>query len=208
MTSAKFDSAAQKAFTDCVKQIEKTSDAELVLAIRGRSGSYRHADFLFGALLSFLGLIFLLYSPYYFQPVWVLIDVVLLFVLGELLSSRVNAIRRLFTSSKTRADFVRTQAAAMFYEAGIGNTRSETGILIYVSLLERRLELLADRGVLKAVPSLEWNEQLFELHEAGRLADARLLLRAITNLSALLAKHLPASGDNPNELSDAPRFEL
>ena len=33
--------------------------------------------------------------------------------------------------------------------------------------LERRLELIADRGVLKSVPALKWNQVLFELHEAG-----------------------------------------
>ena len=51
----------------------------------------------------------------------------------------------------------------MFYEAGIANTNAEMGVLIYLSLLERRLELIADRGVLKAVPSREWNQRVAEL---------------------------------------------
>jgi putative membrane protein len=77
-----------------------------------------------------------------------------------------------------------------------------------MSLLERRLELIADRGVLKAVPSMEWNEELFELHEAGRKADATLLLDGLEALGVMLATHLPATGENPNELPDLPRFEL
>ena len=208
MNHARFDENARKALTACVQEIETRTDAELVLAIRACSASYRHANYLFGALLSFVGLVFIIFSPYTFHPNWVLVEVVLFFVLGALVSSRSNALRRLLTSKKLQAEKVRTSAAAMFYEAGIANTRMETGILVYVSLLERRLEVLADRGVLKAVPSLEWNEELFELHEAARLGDAKLLETALHNLSKLLALHLPATGDNPNELADAPCFEL
>jgi putative membrane protein len=208
MSHARFDDSARDVLTSCVREIEETTDAEVVLVVRARSGSYRHADFLFGALLAFIGLIFLLFSPVEFHPYWVLIDVVLLFMLGTLLSSRSNALRRLLTREKFRKAIVRTHAAAMFYEAGIANTDAETGVLIYLSLLERRLELIADRGVLKAVPALEWNEELFELHEAGRKADAKALQEALTKLGILLACHLPATGKNPNELPDLPRFEL
>ena len=96
----------------------------------------------------------------------------------------------------------------MFYEAGIANTNAEMGVLIYLSILERRLELIADRGILKGVNALEWNQQMFELHQAGRKADAQALQACLENLGALLSKHLPATGENPNELPDAPRFEL
>jgi putative membrane protein len=208
MIHARFDEDARRALTACVREIETRTDAELVLVIRARSGSYRQADYLFGALLTIAGLIFLLFSPINFHPNWVLIEVVLLFVLGAFLSSRSNLIRRLLTKKKRRAEIVRTSAAAMFYEAGIANTRAETGILIYLSLFERRLELLADRGVLTAMPAMEWNEELFELHEAGRRGDAKLLEDALHSLSELLSKHLPATGENPNELADAPRLEL
>ena len=207
MSQARFDENARKALTACVKEIETKTDAELVLVIRARSDSYRHADYLFGFLLALAGLVFLIFSPYIFHPTWVVVEVILFFVIGAFVSSRSNVLRRLLTSDKFRAAKVRTSAAAMFYEAGIANTRQETGILVYLSLLERRLEVLADRGVLKAVPSLQWNEELFELHEAARHGDARLLESALHNLSNLLAIHLPATGENPNELSDAPCFE-
>lgn len=208
MKRAKFDEAARVALTDCVKKIETTTNAELVLIVRARSGSYRHADYLFGALIAFAGLLFLLFSPIEFHQYWVAIDVALLFALGALLASRSNSIRRLLTTKKFRNEAVRTAAAAMFYEAGIANTGAEMGVLIYLSVLERRLELIADRGILKGVNALEWNQVLFELHEAGRKAQPRPLLEGLENLGALLATHLPTTGDNPNELPDAPRFEL
>jgi putative membrane protein len=208
MKRPKFDAAAQLTLTDCVKKIETTTDAELVLIVRARSGSYRHADYLFGALLAFASLLFVLFSPFDFHQYWVAIDVALLFALGAFLATRFNSIRRLLTTEKFRHEAVRTSAAAMFYEAGIANTSAEMGVLIYLSILERRLELIADRGILKGVNALEWNQILYELHEAGRQAQPEPLLAGMEKLGALFATHLPATGENPNELPDAPRFEL
>jgi putative membrane protein len=96
----------------------------------------------------------------------------------------------------------------MFYEAGIANTEKELGVLVYLSLFERRLELIADRGVLKAVPAEDWNERLFELHQAGRQPDIETFLTALRSLGSLLSQHLPATDENPDELPNQPRFEL
>src|SRR6185503_13969251 len=203
-----FDTAARTALTNCIREIEKRTDAELVLVVRARSHSYAAANYLFGVLLAFAGLNFLLFSPFSFHEFWVPIDVALLFVLGAFVSSRSNAIRRWLTRKSVRDKSVRTGAAAMFYEAGIANTKAEMGVLVYVSLLERRLELIADRGILKAVPPLEWNQTLFDLHEAGKQPHPETLTAGLEKLGVLLAQHLPAGTENPNELPDTPRFEL
>lgn len=208
MLHARFDDATSDALTNCVREIEKATDVELVLIVRARSGVYRQADYLFAAIISFLGLLFLLYSPFEFHHYWVAIDVALLFVIGAYVSARSNAIRRRLTTTRFRETAVRTQAAAMFYEAGIANTSSEMGLLVYLSLFERRLELIADRGVLKGVPALEWNQIMFELHEIGRKPEPETLQAGLAKLGSLLAQHLPATGENPNELPDAPRFEF
>jgi len=208
MKRAKFDEDARVKLTDCVRQIETTTDAELVLIVRGRSCSYAQADYLFGALLAFVGILFLIFSPLVFHQYWVAIDSALLFAIGALISSRSNTLRRLLTTEKFRNQAVRTAAAAMFYEAGIANTAAEMGLLIYLSILERQLEVIADRGILKGVNALEWNQLMFELRQAGQTADAPTLQAGMESLGALLAKHLPATGENPNELPDAPRFEL
>lgn len=206
--SSAFDTAARASLTNCIREIEKRTDAELVLIVRARSQSYAAANYLFGSLLAFTGLNFLLFSPFDFHQTWVPIDIALLFVLGAYVSSRSNAIRRWLTRKGVRHKSAREAAAAMFYEAGIANTKSELGVLVYLSLLERRLELIADRGILKAVPALEWNQALFELHEAGRQPHPETLTAGLEKLGVLLAQYIPASAENPNELPDAPRFEL
>ena len=206
MKRAKFDETAQLNLTECVRKIETTTNAELVLTVRARSGTYRHADYLFGALLAFAGLLFLLFSPFDFHQYWVAIDVALLFVVGAFVSSRSNSIRRLLTTEKFRNQAVRTAAAAMFYEAGIANTSAEMVVLIYLSILERRLEVIADRGILKGVNALEWNQTIFELHQAGRTPHRKRPVR--DGQIWRITYQMPCTGENPNELPDAPRFEL
>jgi putative membrane protein len=123
-------------------------------------------------------------------------------------SSRTDLIRRLLTTRKFRAGAARAGAAAMFYEAGIANTLAENGLLIYLSLLEHRLEIIADRGILKAVPPLKWNNAVFELKKIARQPNPEGLVQAARDLGSLLAEHLPPTGENPNELADGPRIEL
>lgn len=208
MPRPRLDQSACEELADCVREIEARTDAEIVIAVRARSGNYRHADYLFGALVAFAGLLFLLFAPFDFQHYWVAIDVVVLFALGAYACSRSNLLRRLLTTEEYRAESVREGAAAMFYEAGIANTEAEMGVLIYLSLLERRLELIADRGVLKAAPPLEWNERVYELHRAGKIPQLDTLREKIRELGALLSECLPPTGENPNELPDMPRFDL
>ena len=208
MTSKTFDQTASAALAKAVRDIEKGTDAEIIIVVRGRSGTYRHADYLFGALLALAGLLFVLFSPFDFRTFWVPFDVIGLFVAGAFVSSRSDLIRRSLTTRKFRAQAARTGAAAMFYDAGIANTQAENGLLIYLSLLERRLEVIADRGILKAVPPLKWNNSVYELKKVARRPDPDSLVQAARYLGTLLAEHLPATGENPNELADGPRIEL
>jgi putative membrane protein len=203
-----FDKTAREELVETIRSIEGACSAELVVAVRTRSGSYQRADLLVGAVLSFAALLFTLYSPYPFAVIFVAIDAVLFYVLGVFISSRTNTLRRLFTTKKMRAAAVRTQAAAMFYEAGIANTEAETGVLVYLSLLERRLELIADRGILRAVDPAEWNHVMAELHQVGREPDPDAFLAALKRLGTVMAQCLPPGEENPNELPDQPYFDL
>jgi len=208
VSRTKFDQAASEALAQAVRDIETDSDAEIVIVVRGRSGTYRHADYLCGAIVAWVGLIFVLLSPFEFHTYWVPIDVLALFIAGAFLSARTDALRRALTSREFRAKAARAGAAAMFYEAGIANTSAENGLLIYLSLLEKRVEVIADRGILKAVPALKWNNSVFELKRVGRSPDPENLVKAVRDLGGLLAEHMPATGENPNELPDGPRIEL
>jgi len=208
MSRAKFDNAAGESIGAAIGEIEAKTSAEVVVAVRGRSGTYRHADYLFGSIIALAGLLFVLFSPWNFHTYWIPFDLIALFLAGAFVSSRSDTVRRLLTTSAFRAKAARAGAAAMFYEAGIANTSAENGLLIYLSLLERHMEVIADRGVLKAIPALKWNHAVFELKAVALAADPARLIAAMREVGELLGEHMPASGENPNELPDGPSIEL
>ncbi len=193
--------------TNAVRELEARSCAELVIEIRGRSGSYAHADARFAAVIAFVALFVLLFSPWPFKPGWVLIDTAVAYAIGWAIARRSDSVRRLMTTERERAAQVRTLASSVFFERGVANTVRESGVVIYHGLLEQRIEILADRGVLVAVPSLEWNG-LLAAARATRSGDAKALVSIVRDLAALLEAYLPRFEGDVDELANAPRFEV
>jgi uncharacterized membrane protein len=192
------------ALVDAVRELELCSCAEVVIEVRSRSGSYAHADARFASIVAFVALIVLLFSPWPFGAGWVVVDVAAAWVLGLFLSRKSDSVRHLVTTSRERIAQSRLVAASVFHERGIANTVSESGVLVYLSLLEGHIELLADRGVLTAVPSLEWN-QIAEAAR-GRHATTETLLEIVHALTPLLQRYLPSREGDVDELGNVPRF--
>jgi len=202
----KIEPAVTAALTDAVRELELCSCAEVVIEIRSRSGSYAHADARFAALIAFVALVVLLFSPWPFRAGWVVADVAAAWVLGLFLSRKSDSVRHLMTTSRERVAQVHLVAASVFHERGVANTMSESGVLVYLSLLEGRIELLADRGVLAAVPSLEWN-RIAEIAR-GRRATTETVLEIVGALTPLLECYLPSRQEDVDELGNVPRFVI
>jgi uncharacterized membrane protein len=200
-----FDGDAGRRIGEVVRAVESRSAAELVVEVRARSGSYGHADARFAALLTFISLVVLVYMPFVVPPFAVLLDSVAAYLIGTAIARRSDALRRLFTSRRERLEAVRTRASALFHERRVSETERETGVLFFASLLERRIEVLADRGVLRHVNSNEWNAALAELH-VERALDVDSVIAALGRIGALLEHDLPASDVNADELSNTPKI--
>ena len=198
MSRQKFDQAAADALAQAISEIEKNTNAEIVVVVRGRSGSYRHADYLFGAIIALVGLIFVLFSPWEFHTYWIPFDVTGLFVAGAFVSSRGDWLRRLFTSKTIQQKAARTGAAAMFYEAGIANT--DVPLIFNCQLFpnDDNVENVASSKAVGEPP----------LMHALCVWTAVKHALACVSPAAASELHLPATGENPNELADGPRIEL
>lgn len=190
--------------SEAVREIEQRSCAEVVVEIRSRSGSYAHAEARFAALVAFAALLLLLFSPWAFSAFWVAIDVAVVYAIGLFIAQRSDIIRRGLTRVAERDAQARTMASAVFHERGVANTAGETGVLVYLSILERRIEVLADRGVLLSVPPLPWN-QLIE-RARGCPGTPAALLEIVRDLGPLLGQYLPAREGDVDELANEPRF--
>lgn len=97
----------------------------------------------------------------------------------------------------------RDRAEASFRIGTEQRTQGRTGILIYLSLAERRAEIVADQAIASKVPAEVWGEAMAALLgevRHGRLADG--MIAAIERVGAVLAEHFARADDDTNELPD------
>ncbi len=196
---------------DAVQTAERRTTGEIVPMVVPSSSRYSDARHLAGFAFSILTLTVLLtwdrgWGAYGWQehhPSWIVLGVVLAYTLGHLLVSLPSGIR-LFVSKERMVFKVRRRAELAFYEHGLHKTREGTGILIMASLLERRVQVLADKAINERVPPGTWDDLVQEMIQGikdGRATEA--FCRAIERCGDLLAQHFPARpGDNPDELAD------
>lgn len=99
----------------------------------------------------------------------------------------------------------RARAVELFARLGVWDTEANSGILIYVQLIDRRVEMLADRGIAARVPQEKWDEVCRRMETAFRFkAYRRGALEAVDDATRLLALHFPSRSDTPDELPDRP----
>ena len=127
-------------------------------------------------------------------------------VLGALvgfLICRVSTVKRLLSSQHRIADAVHVLALASFTEQGLHYTKDHTGILLFVSLLEHRVEMLADRGINEKVEPGTWDEVVAMIKTGLRSGAAcASFCNAIERCGAILATHFPRQPDDKDELSN------
>ncbi|MBL9024488.1 MAG: hypothetical protein JNL21_19995 [Myxococcales bacterium] len=194
---------AKKAIRDAVARVERQTSAEVVVSIRRQSGSYRHADTLWGIALSFVLLCVFLYHPEPFDFTYLPVELAVAFALGSVLSASFVPLRRAFVSRTLREENAKRAAKAAFVDLGISRTRSRAGILVFVAAFEERVEVIADVGIHPKKLGPAWEEALQKLDRAFRLdGSLELFLGAVEALGPVLAKEHPRAHDDENELSD------
>jgi uncharacterized membrane protein len=99
----------------------------------------------------------------------------------------------------------RRRAEALFGQLGVWDTEHNSGVLIYVQLVDRRIEIVADRGISAKVAQSEWDAICRRMEDAFKADRFQAgAVTAIGEITALLARHFPPLGENPNELPDGP----
>src|SRR5690242_666342 len=112
-------------------------------------------------------------------------------------------LRLALTPAATKHRRVRRRAVTVFKAAAEGRTAGRTGILIYLSMAERRAEIVADEAILKVTDEHTWGEAMAVLLDEvkqGRVGDG--VVAAIAQVGDVLAEHFPRSTTDTNEIPD------
>ncbi|HEX9397205.1 MAG TPA: TPM domain-containing protein [Burkholderiales bacterium] len=99
----------------------------------------------------------------------------------------------------------RRRAEALFSELRVWDTAHNNGVLLYVQLVDRAIEIVADRGIAARVEQAEWNVICRAMEERFRQGQFREgALEGIAQATRVLARHFPPHGRPANELPDKP----
>ena len=104
-----------------------------------------------------------------------------------------------------RGQSPRDRAVELFGTLCVWDTEHNSGVLIYVLLADRAVEIVADRGIQQRAGEAAWSEVCSRMQRAFAIGEFELGAEAgIREVSDLISAHFPASGANPNELPDKP----
>lgn len=99
----------------------------------------------------------------------------------------------------------RMRAMQVFSDLRVWDTEENTGVLLYLQLIDRDIEILADRGINSCVPQQEWEAICLRMEAAFREGRFEAgVVAGLGDITALLTRHFPARGQNPDELLDKP----
>jgi len=207
--------------TAAVAKAERASDGEIVTVVAPRSDAYHDVGLHYAVLAMLLvptggalipqawldwatGMVFGWNATLSFRLLMVLmlVKMAVLFLIVRYALAWMK-LRMALTPAGTKARRVRRRAVELFKVAAEQRTKGRTGVLLYLSLLERRAEIVADEAIHSRVTPDVWGEAMAALIEqvkAGRPGEGMAL--AVEKIGAVLAECLPPTLDNPNELPD------
>jgi putative membrane protein len=224
-----FTSEDKELIKRAIEKAESNTSGEIAIMVVDQSDSYREAAALGGVIVSGLLslvleiMIVILMNPNqlwdngsWWSPVqlisavkdalviWYYIPLVfLLYFPCRYLLMKLPGFRIRFMSRRGIEEIVSERAIRAFYEKGLYKTRDETGILIFISLLERTVWILGDRGINSKISAEFWRERAHELTKGIReKSHTRAVTEVITRCGEELAKFFPRKPDDTNELTD------
>lgn len=202
-----------------IKAAEAQTDGEISAIVAAASDSYNDVVLHWALLFALLPLAVSaawprllvwgasLISPWEEPSLRLILTLLLVKVIVAFLIARyvigIQALRILLTPAATKHGRVRRRAIMLFRTGTEARTLSTTGVLLYLSLAERRAEIVADAAIHAKAPQEEWGEAMAALIQAmrdNRPGDG--MAAAVERIGAVLAVHFPRTGTDPNELPD------
>ena len=185
-----------------IREAESKTSGEIVTVIARASGSYYYYPTLWAALAAIFSPLLLAWLPLSFAPLGIVELQLLVFALLALLL-RLPTVKLRLVPRSVQRDYCARRAREQFLAQNMHTTRERTGVLLYVSVAERHVELLADTGIHARVPVGTWNRIVDEFTaevKAGRIGEG--FVAAVNAIGGHLTTHFPLPADSRNELTD------
>lgn len=184
------------AIRSAVAEAEKTTSGEIVPMIVKSSSTTGH-------VFPILALFFVALNGWLLGYEWLALIVSAGLIGLAYFLSRSSFFQRLLTTREDQEIQVHRRAELEFLELGLDKTAGKTGILIFVSLLEHRIVVLADKAINEKVAKETWSELVSELTtaiKAHQVHDG--FIKAVHHCAEILKPHFPIHPNDLNEIRD------
>jgi putative membrane protein len=184
-----------------IETAEATTSGEIYVVVARHADEHRLVPILWAALAA-LPLPWPLHLLTDLSTTLILWLQVLAFVALAIVLS-LEPVRMRIVPAAMTARATRAAAEALFLAHGVHLTEARTGVLIYVALAERRVEIVADAGINAKVAQAVWDDlarAVTDPAREGRLADG--LVAAVAGVGGHLSQHFPPPALNRNELTN------
>jgi len=196
-----FSAEEQKKIETAVKAAETKTSGEIVPMIIDSSYNYPRAELIGGGTLALAtGLV--VSWAFGGESIWWFLPVFLVgFFIFQLLIRNCPGLKRQLIHPDELTAEVKEKALVSFLERGLHETRDRTGILILISLFERRVHVLADSGINEKVPAHTWDEIVEIISQGLKKGTAcEATCQAIKRCGELLHDYPPQEDNNIDEL--------
>lgn len=217
VASQKFSADDRKAVAEAVGEAEKKTSAEIVPVVATSSDRYERAEDLMGLAASIVAVAATWTQFQRIRPMtdwegleevelhlpFVLAVMIVGFLIGVWAAKGLPWLKRLAVSRRAMTERVLVAAHHAFDALHVRDTVAATGVVIYVSLFERRVCVWADRAVSAKIPESEWKQACELLTRAlGEGKPREGFVAAIRKCGEVLAKNFPVQSHNVNQLSN------
>ncbi len=196
-----FTEAQKEKIRQAVSDAEARSSGEIVPVVIDQSGHYLQFPLTGSILLTFLAaLIGVVFRPQTTAVQLLLVELVTFWICFKIIE-RTDRLWAWLIPDSLMDKAVARRAEEAFYEHRLHETQGKTGVLIFLSLLEHRVHLLADTGIHKKVPAQTWEtlvQQITAGMKEGHPFEA--LHHAVEACGNLLAEHFPKEPGDIDEL--------
>lgn len=186
--------------SEAIKSAESQSTGELVTVISEASDDYWFIPSLWASLIALLVPAVLILVGTWWDTATVF-SIQLGVFLGLVVLFRIPALKHALVPKSIKQLRASRVAREQFFIQGLQNTQGRTGILLFVSIAEHYVEVIADKGINDVVPDGTWDKVVNDFVtrvKAGQHAEG--FITAINDCGEIMRKYFPASDVNPNEL--------
>lgn len=191
---------------ETISRVEESTSGEIVPVIVKRSSTVGHVPLTLTLLITLLIVIAELpFSDWLWVTPWVWLWPVLVIVIyyASHVLAKIPWIQKVLIPEKDEVDQVHQRAHLEFFTNRIHRTEEGTGVLLFVSVMEKKAVILADEGISKKLPPETWEQLLGHLRDhlhQGEWAEG--FVQAIETCGQHLKTHFPIVSPGENELKN------